>query len=93
MKAAVDAGLNANVEAYVDNVKQEPLIAQLPKKGKIVKESENSVFGYKELELSNGARVTLKKTDLKDDDIQMSALQRGGKLDLWRERPGQLLTL
>ena len=78
MKAAVDAGLNANVEAYVDNVKQEPLIAQLPKKGKIVKETENKQFGYKELQLSNGARVILKKTDLKDDDIQMTALQRGG---------------
>ena len=55
MKAAVDAGLNAKVEAYVDNVKQEPLIAKLPKKGKIIKETENKQFGYKELQLSNGS--------------------------------------
>ncbi len=78
LKAAVDAGLNANVEAYVDNVKQEPLIAKLPKPGKITKEKENTTLGYKELELSNGARVILKKTDFKENEIRMSAFQRGG---------------
>ena len=78
LKNAVDAGLNADVEAFVDNVKQEPLIAKLPKPGKIKKESTNNTFGYTELELSNGARVILKKTDFKKDEIQMSAFQRGG---------------
>ena len=78
LKAAVDAGLNAQVEAFVDNVKQEPLIAQLPKPGKIKKETVNNTFGYKELELSNGARVILKKTDFKENEIRMSAFQRGG---------------
>ena len=78
LKAAVDAGLNAQVEAFVDNVKQEPLIANLPKPGKITKEKENTTLGYKELELSNGARVILKKTDFKENEIRMSAFQRGG---------------
>ena len=78
LKAAVDAGLNAQVEQYVDDVKDEPLIPKMPKKGKIKKESYNSQFDYKELELSNGARVILKKTDFKEDEIQMEALRRGG---------------
>ena len=78
LKGAVDAGLAAEVEAYVDNVKQEPLIANLPKPGKIVKENENTTLGYKELELSNGARVILKKTDFKENEIRMNAFQRGG---------------
>ena len=77
--AAVNAGRNADIEAYVDNVKQEPLMSQMPKKGKIVKESENTILGYKELELSNGARVILKKTDFKQDEIRMNSFQRGGK--------------
>ena len=79
LKAAVDAGLNAQVEAFVDNVKQEPLISKLPKKGKIKKESYNSKFDYKELELSNGARVILKKTDFKENEIRMVARARGGQ--------------
>ncbi len=79
LKSAVDAGLNAQVEAFVDNVKQEPLIAKLPKPGKIKKESYNSQFDYKELELSNGARVILKKTNFKENEIQMVARARGGQ--------------
>ena len=79
LKAAVDAANSANIEAYVDNVKNEPLMTKMPKKGKIKKESENATFGYKELELSNGARVILKKTDYKQDEIRMSAFQRGGQ--------------
>ena len=79
LKAAVDNGLNAQVEAFVDNVKQEPLISKLPKKGKIKKENYNSQFDYKELELSNGARVILKKTDFKENEIRMVARARGGQ--------------
>ena len=75
---AITAAENAELTAYVDNVKQEPLIAKLPKKGKIVKENYNETLGYKELELSNGARVLLKPTDFKQDEILMMARQRGG---------------
>ena len=77
--AAINAAENAEITPFVDNVKQEPLIAKLPKKGKIVKESYNETFGYKELELSNGARVLLKPTDFKKDEISVLALQRGGR--------------
>ena len=54
-------------------------MSTMPKKGKITKESENTTLGYKELQLSNGARVILKKTDFKQDEIRMSAFQRGGQ--------------
>ena len=79
LKAALDAANAADIQPYVDNVKNEPLMTKMPKKGKIVKESENKQWGYKELELSNGARVILKKTDFKQDEIIMSAFQRGGQ--------------
>lgn len=76
---AVRAVRTEQIEAFVDNVKDEPLIAKLPKKGKISKkETANSLFGYKELTLSNGARVILKKTDYKEDEIQMLAVSKGG---------------
>ena len=78
-QAAINAANTADITPYVDNVIDEPLMTEMPKKGKIVKESENNVLGYKELELSNGARVILKKTDFKEDEITMSAFQRGGQ--------------
>ena len=66
------------LEAFVDNVKNEPIISTLPKKGKITKEKENSLFGYKELTLSNGARVIMKKTDYKKDQVILKANAVGG---------------
>ena len=80
MAAAVAAARAEKLEAYVDNVKDEPLLdATKIKKGKIKKETENTVLGYKELKLSNGATVILKKTDFKDDEVQMQAFSMGGK--------------
>ena len=80
MVAAVAAARAEKLEAYVDNVKDEPLLdVATIKKGKITKETENKTFGYKELTLSNGATVILKKTDFKDDEVQMQAFAKGGK--------------
>lgn len=78
LKGAIDAAQAAKLEAYVDNVKNEPLIAELPTPGKIVSETENTKLGFKELTLSNGATVILKKTDFKDDEIRYYAESKGG---------------
>ena len=64
--------------AYVDNVKNEPLIQKLPKAGKIKKETENKTLGFKELTLSNGIKVVLKKTDYKKDEVRMTGECAGG---------------
>ena len=80
MAAAVAAARAEQIEAYVDNVKDEPLVdVATIKAGKIVSETENKTLGYKELKLSNGATVILKKTDFKDDEVQMQAFAKGGK--------------
>ena len=80
MAAAIAAARAEKLEAYVDNVKDEPLLdVATIKKGKITKETENKTFDYKELTLSNGATVILKKTDFKDDEVQMQAFAKGGK--------------
>jgi zinc protease len=65
LKQAIATGRSAKIEAYVDNVKDEPLMTSLPKKGQIKKEVKNDRFGYSELTLSNGVKVVLKQTDLK----------------------------
>ena len=80
MAATIAAARAETIEAYVDNVKDEPLVDVTKlQPGKIVSETENTTFGYKELKLSNGATVILKKTDFKDDEIQMQAFAKGGK--------------
>ena len=76
--SAVQTARTAEVEAYVDNVKDEPLIKELPKAGKIVKETKSEKFDYTELTLSNGATVILKPTTFKDDEIMMLAESKGG---------------
>ena len=64
--------------AWVDNVKDEPLMATLPTPGKITKEVKNDKFGYSELTLSNGVTVVLKQTDLKKDQVLLSGEGWGG---------------
>ena len=78
MKTATEAVRAETLTAWIDNVKEEPLIAELPTKGKIVKEAENKTLGYKELTLSNGAKVILKKTDFKDDEVMLQGEAKGG---------------
>ena len=68
---ALHEARSAEVTAFVDNVKNEPLIAKMPKAGKIKKEVKNDKFGYTELTLSNGVKVTLKKTDFKKDVVSL----------------------
>ena len=66
---AIAEARTEQIEAFVDNVKDEPLLATLPKPGKIKKEVKNEQFGYTELFLSNGTHVTLLPTDYKKDQV------------------------
>lgn len=66
-----------DIKPYEEKVSNEPLIAQMPVPGKIVK-AKDSKFGYKQYTLSNGAVVYLKKTDFNADEIRMKAYSDGG---------------
>lgn len=77
MKQAIAAAKAAKLEAYVDNVKNDPLIPVLPKKGKI-KKTKAAPFGYTKWELSNGANVYFKQTDFNDDQVSFGARSFGG---------------
>lgn len=74
---AVQEARAAKVEAYVDNVKNEPLMSTLPTPGKITKEKKSKKFDYDILTLSNGVTVLLKKTDYKKDQVILSG--QGGQ--------------
>lgn len=85
LKKAINDVRSEQLTAWVDNVKNEPLIANMPQKGSIKAEKENKTLGYKELTLSNGARVLLKKTDYKDDEVILNARSKGGSSLLGKE--------
>ena len=78
LKQAIYEARAQQLEAYVDNVKNEPLITNLPKAGKITKELSGMKFESSELTLSNGVKVVLKHTDLKKDQVILSAEGFGG---------------
>ena len=80
-----------NIAPYVDNVKDEPLVSELPAAGKVVKENLLSDFGAKEWILSNGAKVVLKKTDFKADEIYMMAVAKGGTSVYGNDRAADLM--
>ncbi len=52
--------------------------AKIPKKGSSTTTVKNEKLGYSEFTLSNGAKVILKKTDFKNDEILISAYSMGG---------------
>lgn len=66
------------IEAFVDEVKAEPLIPQLPAPGKIVSEQPVEKWGATRLVLSNGVNVIVKHTDFKADEILFDAQALGG---------------
>lgn len=66
------------IAAFVDEVKAEPLIPQLPAPGKIVSEEPVEKWGATKLTLSNGAVVIVKTTDFKADEILFDAQALGG---------------
>lgn len=77
--AAIKATQSEELTAYVDEVSDEPLIAHELTPGKVIAELPGYIPGTTEWLLSNGARVVLKQTDFKDDEIIMNAISFGGK--------------
>ena len=85
---AIKEAKSAQLTAWVDNVKDEPLMTALPTPGKIVKEVKIDKFvtettdgvksGYSELTLANGVKVILKHTDLKKDQVILNGEGWGG---------------
>nr|WP_297308196.1 insulinase family protein [uncultured Flavobacterium sp.] len=81
--AALDVS-KVEITPYQDVAVAESLIRTDIKPGKVVKTTKNDKLGTTTLQLSNGAKVTYKKTDFKNDEILFRAVSFGGNnlLDL-----------
>lgn len=66
------------ITAYEEKLSDEPLVANLPKAGKVIKSENDPKLDATVWTLSNGIKVILKKTNFKDDQIIMSSIAYGG---------------
>lgn len=63
---------------YQDTAISESLLRSNPQAGTIVSREVNNELGTTTLTLSNGAKVTYKKTDFKNDEVLFEAISFGG---------------
>lgn len=68
----------SDVAPYEDTFTGAELLSQKPKQGGFVSEEVISEIGVTQLEFDNGARVLLKPTDFKNDQIMVSSYSFGG---------------
>jgi len=76
--AVLDSAADKELTAYEDSVSDEPLLPEVPDPGAIVSTSRVDELDITEWTLSNGAKVVLKPTDLRDDQILFTATSPGG---------------
>ena len=71
---------NSNIEPYKDEMGDKELISKDIVPGKVVKESVDKKLGTKTWTLSNGAKIVLKNTDYKKDQIMINGVSKGGAI-------------
>ncbi|PZR22718.1 MAG: peptidase M16 [Flavobacterium psychrophilum] len=67
-----------NVKPYEQGAVVTSLLRNEVKPGKVTKKESNAKLGTTTLTLSNGAKVTYKKTDFKNDEVLMEGVSFGG---------------
>jgi zinc protease len=78
LSALISMVKNKEIHPYIDTTSNIPLVSSLPSPGRIVKERKIEKIGVTEWTLSNGARVILKPTNFKNDEILFRAFSPGG---------------
>lgn len=76
--AIVDTATGRDITAYEEVAVADTLMAQAPAPGTITKEETIDEIGATVWTLSNGAKVVVKPTDFKNDEIQLRAISPGG---------------
>jgi zinc protease len=77
--AAVAAAEKAEVAPHEERQLGTQLMAQPPKAGSIVAETQDKALGLTYLTFSNGVKAILKPTDFRNDQVMMSAARFGGQ--------------
>ncbi|MDX2186696.1 MAG: insulinase family protein [Opitutaceae bacterium] len=78
LKRIVDKAKSADMAAWTENAAPTSLLEKSPEPGTIVSRKEIASIGVTELILSNGAKVILKPTVFKQDEVLFLAFRSGG---------------
>jgi zinc protease len=78
LKGVMESVADMEITPYEDTATEIPLMAEIPEAGKIAETKVLEEYGITEWTLSNGARVILKPTDFKEDEIVFQAMSHGG---------------
>ena len=78
LAATIARASAAAVTAYEDLVSDDPLMPSAPAPGRVVATAVDTALGTTTWTLSNGARVVVKPTDFKADEVLVSAFSPGG---------------
>jgi zinc protease len=76
--AKIDESESRQLEAYVDESSDMPLLENIPAAGRVISENEFDDLGVTEWKLDNGITVVLKPTDFKNDEIIFRSFSAGG---------------
>jgi zinc protease len=74
----IDQADLSDLAAYEDKTSDLPLVPKKPEPGKIVKVKKDKKLGTETWTLSNGAKVVVKQTDFKSDEVLFRAYSLGG---------------
>jgi zinc protease len=78
IQALIKAVDKDEITAYDDALAQVPLLAERPKPGRVVATRKIPTLGVTEWKLSNGARVVVKPTTFKNDEVRLTGFSPGG---------------
>ena len=78
LRTVLEEVKSEDLAAYEDKANDAPLVPEEPAPGTIVERREIPAVGVTEWTLSNGARVVLKPTTFKEDEILLRATSAGG---------------
>ncbi len=78
LKDVINKVKSEKLTAYEDKVSNLPLLDKIPEGSKVVSEAENPGLNFTEWKLANGAKVILKPTDFKNDEVLFQAFSPGG---------------
>lgn len=78
LQAVIDSVDSKQISAYVDDVKDQPLMSKAPDPSPIVSDTSFAELGISKWTLGNGINVLVKPTDFKNDEVRFTAFSYGG---------------